>query len=79
MDDGVHLVLRVDGQFEIYLILGRQEADTRLFVRMFTVFVNGAEDGAGIGQVNCAIIFHGYEGVCHFAHAVRNVNTGVTA
>jgi hypothetical protein len=44
---------------------------------MIAVFVNGTQDGAGVGQVNCACVLYGDEGVGHFTHAVDYVYAGI--
>ena len=60
-------------------MLSGKVGNTVLFVWMFSILVNGAEEGAGVGQVNCAVVNYGYKGVGHFAHSMYYVNAGVAA
>ena len=46
---------------------------------MIAIFIYGTEDGAGVRQVNCAVILYGNEGIGYFSHAVGYVYAGVAA
>lgn len=56
-----------------------QVGHTGFFVRVFAIFIDGPQQGAGIGQVDTAVVFHCDIGIRYLAHAVKDVNACVAA